>query len=77
MENIDIEREIASDREMLQMLARLHESQMALEGNAVNTSKLLQLTLSIASENLEIMKLQFEQIRDLAAKIDQKAKTFL
>lgn len=52
---------------MLEMLAEQHQ----LDLNVASTSQFLKFVLSLANENLGVIRTQLEKIRDLAIAIDE------
>lgn len=59
------------EMELEAMLQELLQTQLALDKNISSTSQFLRFVLSLANENLGVIRTQLETIRDLAMEIDE------
>lgn len=65
------ENKAASELKLEAMLQDLLKAQQALGSSVSSTAQFLRFVLSLANENLEVIRSQLETIRDLSLEIDK------
>lgn len=65
------ENKASPESELEAMVQELAQAQLALGKSLSSTSQFLRFVLSLATENLGVIRTQLETIRDLAMEIDE------